>query len=95
MTLTVHDQLMVLHDILGEHTMERSGEVAEYQQIKRLVQSMMAKKRITDKQLLNMLPEIYNYGRQGENAQNSPEHVATNKKNIENWMNAITNVHFE
>ncbi|MGY0694748.1 YtzH-like family protein [Virgibacillus sp. FSP13] len=95
MTLTVHDQLTLLHDILGEHTEDCSGEVSEYQQIKRLVQAMMAKNSITDDQLLQLLPEIYNYGRQGEIAQNSPEHITANKNNIENWMSAITNTSLE
>lgn len=95
MTITVRDQLMVLHDILGEHAAECSGEVAEYQQIKRLVKSMMANNSITDKQLLNLLPEIYNYGHDGETVQNPPDHITTNKHKIENWMNAITNVHLE
>lgn len=92
MTLTVHDQLMLLHDILDEHTEDGAGQIAEYQQIKRLVQTMMAKNSITNEQLLQLLPEIYNYGRQGEIAQNSPEHITTNKDNINNWMNAISNV---
>ncbi|GGB27069.1 hypothetical protein GCM10011409_00450 [Lentibacillus populi] len=95
MTLTIYDQLMLLHDILSEHTEDCTGEIAEYQQIKRLVQAMMAKNSITDEQLLQLLPEIYNYGRQGEIAQNSPEHITTNKENIVNWMNAINNVHLE
>jgi hypothetical protein len=95
MTLTVHDQLMLLHDILGEHTEDGSGQIAEYQQIKRLVQAMMAKSSITDEQLLQLLPEIYNYGRQGEIAQNSPEHITTNRDNIDNWMSAISNVNAE
>ncbi|WP_099158820.1 YtzH-like family protein [Virgibacillus ndiopensis] len=92
MTLTVNDQLTLLHDILSEQTEDCCGEIAEYQQIKRLVQSMMAQNNITDNQLLQLLPEIYNYGRQGEIAQHSPEHITTNKENIEQWMSVITQV---
>lgn len=92
MSLTVNDQLMLLNDILGEHSEDCCGEVAEYQQIKRIVKNLMAKKQLSDEQLLQLLPEIYNYGRQGEIAQNVPEHITTNQGNLENWMNAIANV---
>nr|GGG84893.1 hypothetical protein GCM10011398_33240 [Virgibacillus oceani] len=92
MTLTVNHQLALLYDLLGEHTEYCCGEIAEYQQIKRLVQSLMAKNSITDEQLLELLPEIYDYGRQGEIAQNLTEHTTMNKVNIENWMSAITHV---
>ncbi|TMN21211.1 hypothetical protein FH966_15455 [Lentibacillus cibarius] len=89
MTLTVHNQLQLLHDILTEQTEDCCGAASEYQQIKRLVQSFMAENSISDEQLLQLLPEIYNYGRQGEFAQNDEEHVRANQMNIESWVNAI------
>ncbi|MFD1038182.1 YtzH-like family protein [Virgibacillus byunsanensis] len=89
MTLTVNNQLMLLHDILSEQTEDCYGNISEYQQIKRLIQSMISKNSITDEQLLQLLPEIYNYGRQGEIVQNLEEHITTNKHNIENWIHAI------
>lgn len=95
MTLTVNNQLTLLHDILDEQTIDCCGNVAEYQQIKRIVQSITAKNNITDEQLLQLLPEIYNYGRQGEIAQNLPEHITTNKSNIENWISAIQATNLE
>ncbi|MFD2761892.1 YtzH-like family protein [Lentibacillus juripiscarius] len=90
MTLTVHNQLQLLHDILTEQTEDCCGAISEYQQIKRLVQSMMADNSISDDQLLQLLPEIYNYGRQGEIAHNDEEHVRTNQTNIDTWVNAIS-----
>lgn len=95
MTLTIHNQLRLLHDILSEQTEDCCGEISEYQQIKRLVQAMMANNSISDEQLLQLLPEIYNYGRQGEIAQNDEEHITTNKDNIENWVNAIQQTNLE
>ncbi|MFB4170141.1 YtzH-like family protein [Virgibacillus sp. JSM 102003] len=89
MTLTVHNQLRLLQDILSEQTEDCCGEISEYQQIKRLVQAMMANNSISDEQLLQLLPEIYNYGRQGEIAQNDEEHITTNQENIETWVSAI------
>lgn len=83
--LTVNDQLMVLSDILTEQSDELSGEIAEYEQIKRIVQTLRAKESIADEQLLALLPEIYNFGLQGEQAQNVAEHITTNKSNMETW----------
>lgn len=93
--LTVNDQLMVLHDILTEQSEEGSGDIAEYEQIKRIIQSLMAKDSITNAQLLALLPEIYNYGLQGEQAQNVEEHITTNKSNIENWASSLNQSNLE
>lgn len=95
MTLSVNDQLTLLHDLLDEQMIERSASIAEYQQIKRLIQEMMAKNKINDQQLLQLLPEIYNYGRQGEIAQSLPEHITSNEENIENWKQAIQQTNLE
>ncbi|WP_077327604.1 YtzH-like family protein [Virgibacillus siamensis] len=89
MTLTVNNQLKLLQDILTEQNEDCCGEISEYQQIKRLVQTMMANNTITDEQLLQLLPEIYNYGRQGEIAHNDAEHITANKEKIETWVDAI------
>ena len=48
MTLSVSHQLELLNDILSEQTAGTDGSIAEYQQIKRLIQSMIANDRITD-----------------------------------------------
>eukprot|EP00130_Batrachochytrium_dendrobatidis_P008687 XP_006683562.1 hypothetical protein BATDEDRAFT_93320 [Batrachochytrium dendrobatidis JAM81] len=89
MTLNVNNLLTLLQDILDEQAGDSTGEVSEYQQIKRLVKNMMANNQITDDQLLQLLPEIYNYGREGEIAQNVPEHITTNIDNIQSWISAI------
>ncbi|UJL45109.1 YtzH-like family protein [Virgibacillus sp. NKC19-16] len=89
MALTVNNQLILLQDILDEQSTDVTGSVSEYQQIKRLVRKLTENNSITDEQLLKLLPEIYNYGNQGEIAKNSPEHITTNRHNIENWLSAI------
>nr|WP_042224047.1 YtzH-like family protein [Oceanobacillus manasiensis] len=89
MSLTTNHQLVLLLDILDEQSGECCGNVAEYQQIKRLVQSMLADNRITNTELTQLLPDIYNYGNQGENSPNVPDHITANQANIEHWVNAI------
>ncbi|MDL4839393.1 YtzH-like family protein [Aquibacillus rhizosphaerae] len=89
MSLNVNDQLHVLYDLLSEQAEDCCGSVSECQQIKRLVQSLISSKSISDQQLLQLLPEIYNYGRQGEIAQNLDEHITTNQDNIKSWVSVI------
>ncbi|GAB3065563.1 YtzH-like family protein [Virgibacillus ainsalahensis] len=95
MTLTVNNQLTLLYDLLDEQQADCCGNITEYQQIMRLVQSMLDNNSITDEQLLNLLPDIYNYGRQGEIAPDLPEHITSNKSNIENWISAIQHTAFK
>jgi len=89
MTISVNNQLTLLLDILDEHHADCCGSVSEYQQIERLVTSLLANKSISDEQLLHLLPEIYNYGKQGESAQSLPDYITLNKTNLGNWINAI------
>jgi len=89
MSLNVTHQLALLHDILDEQVINNMGTVAEYEQIKRLVKEMMAKNKITDEQLLQILPEVYNYGLQGVIAQSLPEHITSHLESLENWKNII------
>lgn len=95
MTLTVNNQLTLLHDLLDEQNIDCNGSIAEYQQIRRIVKSIIRKNNITDEQLLQLLPEIYNYGRQGEKARNMPEHITANKENINNWISTIQSTNLE
>ncbi|SET82260.1 YtzH-like protein [Oceanobacillus limi] len=95
MSLNVSNQLTLLLDLLDEQQADCCAEVSEYQQIKRLVKSMMANNTISDEQLLQLLPEIYNYGRQGESVQNMEEHITSNKENINQWISAIEQTKLE
>ncbi|MFB1051847.1 YtzH-like family protein [Paraliobacillus sp. JSM ZJ581] len=89
MTLNAYNQLNLLSDLLSEQAEDCCGSISEYQQIKRLVQSLMANEAVDDEYLMQVLPEIYNYGRQGEIAQNLEQHISTNQENINTWLQHI------
>lgn len=95
MTLSVHNQLRLLQDLLDEQQLERTGSVAEYQQIKRLVHSILSQNSTTDEQLLQLLPEIYLYGQKGESTRNQPQHIMAYKADIGHWINAIRQSNLE
>jgi len=92
MGLTVNDQLILLLDLLDEQSGESTATSSEYQQIARLVTSMLDNQTIYDNQLLNILPQIYQYGKQGETAANVSDHITNNKQNIKTWISAIDQV---
>src|SRR5699024_7137979 len=81
----------LLHDLLDEQINHKNGSIEEYQQIKRLVRSLVSNEQLDDEQLLQLLPEIYNYGIRGEIAQSLPDHMMDNKDNIETWKDVIQN----
>ncbi|TQS75422.1 hypothetical protein DX933_06290 [Ornithinibacillus gellani] len=89
MTLTVEHQLELLHDILDDHLSESDGNVSEYMQIKRIVKTIMATNQLAHSTLVQQLPDIYQYGLQGESAVNLQELIQTNEQQIMNWKTAI------
>ena len=95
MTLNNNHLLSLLHDILDEQSVGCCGQVSEYQQIKRLVKNMMADNSISDHELRQILPEIYQYGRQGEGTSNIEGHITANQGNLETWMNTIQQINLE
>jgi hypothetical protein len=92
MGLTVNDQLTLLLDLLDEQSGESTATHSEYQQIARLVTSMLDNQTIQDNEVLSMLPQIYEYGKQGESASNVTDHITSNKQNIESWISAIDQI---
>ncbi|MFC3040161.1 YtzH-like family protein [Virgibacillus xinjiangensis] len=95
MALTVNNQLSLLYDLLDEQQVDGYGQASEYQQIVRLVQSMMENDQLTDEQLTQLLPEIYNYGKQGESTKDTTAHITSNRQNIGNWTNIIQQANLE
>lgn len=87
--LTANNQLTLLYDLLDEHRTYTKVSLNEYQQIKRLVQTITAHNEINDKDLHYILPEIYNYSIKGELVQSLNEHIESNKQNIEKWLKTI------
>ncbi|WP_093216312.1 YtzH-like family protein [Sediminibacillus albus] len=90
MAPNVQNQLNLLYDLLSEQSEDCCGSVSECQQIQRLVKSMMAKQSIDDPLLQQLLPDIYNYGRQGELVQNLDSHIESHRDSLQQWVDAIS-----
>ncbi|MFD2630476.1 YtzH-like family protein [Oceanobacillus kapialis] len=89
MSLTTNDQLALLLDLLDEQSGECCGNVSEYQQIKRLVHSMLKNDQLNGTQLAEVLPDIYDYSNQGERVTNVPEHITAHQDNLAQWIGEI------
>lgn len=92
MPLSLNNQLTLLHDLLDEHAIYQTAEIDEYKQIKRVVRSLMASGQVTNEELLQLLPEIYHYGIQGERSYNLNELIINNEHNLDYWKNVIANI---
>lgn len=89
MTLNINHQLTLLMDLLDEQRNDCCGNVAEYEQITRLVKSLMQNNELTDQQLQQLLPEIYAYGKDGESSSNIEAHITANNQQLATWVEAI------
>lgn len=88
MYLHRQNQLALLHDLLEEQSIYKSGTEDEYRQLKKLIQTIMTHKE-TDEALLTVLPKIYYYVIKGETAHYPDAHIMENKANIEAWLETI------
>ncbi|RFA33705.1 hypothetical protein CAI16_13830 [Virgibacillus dokdonensis] len=95
MELNTNNQLTLLIDLLDEHRTDLCGSVSEYQQITRLVNSLMQNSAISDQEIQELLPEIYDYGKNGESSQNMEAHITANNTQLATWIDALhqTNLH--
>lgn len=94
MDVLVRDQLNKLYQLLASHQVNHTATISDYQQIKRIVQSLTANEQIHHEQLSTIFPEIYHYGLQGESVPNLKEHIETNYDSIEKWMETIDTARF-
>lgn len=89
--LNIHHQLALMLDILNEQAAYKSGTVSEYEQISRLIQSMMSDPALTDNELKSILPALYDYCKQGAVSTSSEEHITAHKSYLNEWMQTIEN----
>jgi len=95
MPISLNNQLTLLHDLLDEQAVYRTADINEYKQIKRVVRSLMASEQVTNEELLQLLPEIYYYGIQGEQAHNLDELICDNEHNLDYWKNVISQMELD
>lgn len=88
MPLNYHDQIHLLKDILADHQIDCCGSVAEYEQLERVIKSLMVNSEI-DQNVKSVLQDIYTYSQAGINSSNVNEHVQSHQGQFTNWIDSI------
>ena len=88
MCLTLRNQLTLLHDLLYEQITYNTVHLYEYKQIKKIIQQLM-KQQTLNRELHQILPEIYYFGIKGELASSTTDHVKINEQKLLTWLQII------
>lgn len=88
MPLSHEHQISLLKDILTNQQTDCCGSVAEYEQVERLIKSLMVNMNINE-DIKTVLTEIYDYSQTGISSNNLEAHITTNQNNLSQWVNDI------
>lgn len=88
MCLTYTNQLQLLHDLLDEHLTYQSAYMYEYEQLKKLIQSIMNHEMI-DEPLQTILPEIYAYSFHGVHTHVDKQYIQVHEHRMKQWLTII------
>ncbi|WLR56026.1 YtzH-like family protein [Mesobacillus subterraneus] len=88
MPLSHQDQVNLLKDILSNQQTDCCGSVAEYQQLERLIKSLMVNTNV-DGNIKSILQDVYQYSQHGVNASDMEQHIQTNQGQLSQWVNDI------
>jgi hypothetical protein len=86
--LSHHDQVNLLKDILSNQQTDCCGSVAEYQQLERLIKSLMVNTNV-DGNIKSILQDVYQYSQNGVNASDLEQHIQTNRGQLTQWVDDI------
>ncbi|MGJ7920385.1 YtzH-like family protein [Neobacillus sp. LXY-4] len=88
MPLNDQDQVNLLKDILSNQQTDCCGSVSEYEQLERLVKSLMVNTNVNH-DVKTVLQEIYYYSQNGIQSKNINDHIDSNQQRLSNWVNEI------
>jgi hypothetical protein len=86
--LSHHDQVNLLKDILSNQQTDCCGSVAEYQQLERLIKSLMVNTSV-DGNIKSILQDVYHYSQNGINTSDLEQHIQTNRDQLSQWVDDI------
>jgi len=85
MHLNHEHQLMLLNDILSEQHSECCGTESEYEQMERLIHSLLTNEAVNEN-LKTTLQSMSKYCEKGKNCFDVEQHIETHKQDMENWI---------
>lgn len=93
MPLNYTHQMELLRDLLEDHQLDCCGSVSEYEQIERVVQSLLANDNV-NQEIKAILEQIYVYGQKGKNTNNSTSHIEMHQNQLSQWVEEIDQTYF-
>ncbi|MBO9130877.1 YtzH-like family protein [Bacillus sp. 165] len=88
MPLNHEHQMEILKDILTNHQTDCCGTVSEYEQLERLIKSLMTNDNVNN-EMKNMLPDMYSYSQSGKNASDLDQHITSHQDELSNWLGGM------
>ena len=88
MGLNRQHQLQLIKDILTDHQLDCCGTVAEYEQVGRVIQLMLAKENL-DAVVRQLLTDIYDYSQKGTSVSSIDAHIEAHQSHLSNWVENI------
>lgn len=88
MPLSHHDQVNLLKDILSSQEADCCGSVAEYQQLERLIKSLLVNTDV-DSKVKSLLQDVYQYSQNGINSGDTEGHIELHRGQLAQWVNDI------
>lgn len=88
MPLQYQDQVSLLRDILKNHQIDCCGSVSEYEQLERLIKSLMVNSDM-NQEAKPILEQIYLYSQGGINSSSSDHHIESHQTQLDQWVNEM------
>ncbi|WLR41149.1 YtzH-like family protein [Bacillus carboniphilus] len=88
MPINHEHQISILKDILAEHQLDCCGTVSEYEQMERLIKSLLANNHLQPN-VKQSLESIYNYSQKGKNSSDQTIHIQNHQEQIGQWISEI------
>lgn len=89
MSITYEHQVHLLKDLLSNHLTDFCGTKSEYEQINRLIQSLVNNNQL-EQQTKQLLKDINKYSEHGLQATNIYHHIQDHQQQLSQWINDIT-----
>ncbi len=85
MGLNHEHQVHLLKDILTDHQLDCCGTVAEYEQLERVIKSLMANTDLNSN-IKHVLEDVYQYSQSGRTANSIDSHIREHQSHLSQWV---------
>ena len=85
MPLQYQDQMNLIKDILTNQQSDCCGSLSEYEQLERVIVSLMANNNV-NQQDVETLSQIYSYSQNGINSTNLDQHIQSHQEDLSQWV---------